>query len=93
VEDSILNAILICEVTGKPFRIQKSELEFYRKHNLPLPHKHPDQRHKERLQQLAPRNLFLRECDHCHTEILSVYNTSYTGNIYCEKCYVKEIYG
>jgi len=32
------------------FRIVDQELEFYRKHNLPIPRLHPDQRHFERLQ-------------------------------------------
>ncbi|HMY80952.1 MAG TPA: hypothetical protein PK048_03865 [Candidatus Absconditabacterales bacterium] len=49
VDDSILQSAIACEVTGKLFRIQPQELVFYRKHNIPLPHKHPDQRHLERL--------------------------------------------
>jgi hypothetical protein len=65
VDDNILNAILICEVTGRPFRIQKSELNFYRTMNIPLPRKHPDFRHAERMRQLPPRMLYLRKCDHC----------------------------
>ncbi len=49
VDDSILQYAIKCEVTGKLFRIQPQELAFYRKHNIPLPRKHPDQRHLERL--------------------------------------------
>ncbi len=49
VPDDILNWAIECEVTKKPFRIIKQELEFYRKHNLPIPHKHPDQRYIDRL--------------------------------------------
>ena len=65
IADDILNKAIICEVTGKPFRIIKPELEFYRKHNLSLPHKHPDQRHKERMQQRNPRKLRDRSCAKC----------------------------
>lgn len=54
IADDILNKVILCEVTGKPFRIIKPELEFYRKHNLPLPRKHPDQRHLERMQLRNP---------------------------------------
>ena len=36
-------------VTGKLFRLQSAEVQFYKKHNIPLPKKHPDQRHLERL--------------------------------------------
>ncbi|MDP2103544.1 MAG: hypothetical protein Q8K26_01325 [Candidatus Gracilibacteria bacterium] len=49
IPDDILNWAIECEVTGKPFRIIKQELEFYRKHNLPIPRQHPEQRHLERL--------------------------------------------
>ena len=49
VTDDILQYAIQCEVTGKLFRIQPQELAFYRKHNIPLPRKHPDQRHLERL--------------------------------------------
>jgi hypothetical protein len=65
VTDDILNQVVICETTGKPFRIVKPELEFYRKHNLPLPHKHPDQRHLERMQLRNPRKLRDRACAKC----------------------------
>jgi hypothetical protein len=92
VDESILNAILICETTGKPFRIQKQELNFYRAMNIPLPHRHPDQRHEERLQQLPPKKLFLRACDLCNNEVLSVYDRGYSGKVYCESCYNKEIF-
>jgi hypothetical protein len=65
VSDDIVNKAIICEVTGKPFRILKSELEFYRKHNISVPHKHPDQRHLERMQLRNPRKLRDRTCMKC----------------------------
>lgn len=49
IPDDILNWAIECEVTKKPFRIVKPELEFYRKHNLQIPHRHPDQRYIDRL--------------------------------------------
>jgi hypothetical protein len=49
IPDDILNWAIRCSITNKPFRILKQELEFYRKHNLPIPKKHPDQRHLDRL--------------------------------------------
>ncbi len=48
-KDDILQYAIACAVTGKLFRIQPQELAFYRKHHIPLPRKHPDQRHLERL--------------------------------------------
>ncbi len=48
IPDDIMNWAIECEVSGKPFRITKQELDFYRKHNLPIPKKHPDIRYQER---------------------------------------------
>jgi len=50
VQDDILKTAITCETSGKPFRITPQELVFYRKHNIPLPRKHPDIRHSERME-------------------------------------------
>ncbi|NUJ97242.1 hypothetical protein HGA92_00465 [Candidatus Gracilibacteria bacterium] len=63
IPDNILNWAIECEVTKKPFRIIKEELSFYRKHNLPIPRRHPDQRHLDRMSLRNPRKLFERICD------------------------------
>lgn len=73
VTDEILSQAIQCEVTGKPFRIIKPELEFYRQHQLPLPRRHPDQRHHDRMALRPSRQLFLRQCDQCGVEMVSVY--------------------
>lgn len=65
VTDDILQQAVICEITNRPFRIIKQELDFYRKYNLPLPRRHPDQRHAERLQLRNPRKLRERLCAKC----------------------------
>ncbi len=49
VQDDLLQYAIACVVSGKLFRVQSQELAFYRKHHIPLPRKHPDQRHLERL--------------------------------------------
>jgi len=66
IPDDILNWAIECEITKKPFRIIKEELAFYRKHNLPIPRRHPDQRHLDRMSLRNPRKLFARICD-CQT--------------------------
>jgi DNA-directed RNA polymerase subunit M/transcription elongation factor TFIIS len=81
-------------------------LEFYRKHNLPLPRKHPDIRHEERLKQRPSRELHLRKCDKCGKEMVSVYQKdpllggeglgwgqTQEQKVYCEGCYQQEVYG
>ena len=71
--EQILKAIFVCEISARPYRIIKQELEFYRKHNLPLPRRHPDIRHEERMKLRPGRTLYLRHCDKCTKEMLSVY--------------------
>ncbi len=48
IPDDILNWAILCEVSEKPFRITRLELDFYRRHQLQIPRKHPDERYKER---------------------------------------------
>jgi hypothetical protein len=52
-DSDIMKVAIKCEVSGKLFRIIKSELEFYRKYGLPLPRKHPDVRHMERMKKAS----------------------------------------
>ena len=93
IPDDILNWAIICEVTGKPFRIVKAELEFYRKHKLPIPHRHPDQRHLDRMALRNPRKLFERTCDKCQENMQTTYTPERPEKVYCEQCYNKEVYG
>lgn len=92
IPDDILNWAIECEITKKPFRIIKQELEFYRKHHLPIPTKHPDQRHKERMSLRNPRKLFERSCDKCWKGIKTTYIPQRLEKVYCEACYNKETY-
>lgn len=91
-DNSICQKILKCAVTGKPYKIIQPELNFYRKMNLPIPHKCPDQRFKERLNLRTPIQLWSRQCEKCSTEIYTPYSPTRQEKIYCEKCYLQEIY-
>ena len=84
--------VIICEVSGKPFRLIKPELEFYRKHNIPLPRRHPDVRHAERMKLRNPRKLWDRKCAKCGIDIKTTYAPEKPETVYCEECYNKEIY-
>ncbi|MDD5720929.1 MAG: hypothetical protein PHT16_00550 [Candidatus Pacebacteria bacterium] len=103
VSDEILKEILVCQDCKKNFRITKSELDFYKRMNIPLPHKDFECRHKDRMKKRNPRELWRRSCmcelkNHTHgTEKCAVeFETSYSPNkpetVYCEQCYQQEIY-
>jgi hypothetical protein len=65
VTDDVTKYAVICEISGRPFRIVQQELDFYRKHGIPLPRQHPDMRHLARLAKVTPFDLSLRTCDKC----------------------------
>ena len=92
IPDDVLNWALECEVTGKPFKLTPRELKFYREHNLPIPHRHPDQRHKDRMALRNPRKLFDRNCMKCQKEIQTTYSPERPETVYCEECYLSEVY-
>ena len=92
VEDSITNEILACEKTGKNFKITPQELAFYRKQDLPIPRLCPDQRYLERLSLKNPRRLWDRKCDKCGVDIKTSYAPDRSEIVYCEACYLKEVY-
>ena len=87
--EKILNYAIICEVSKRPFRITKQEIEFYVKHNLPLPTRHPDIRHKKRFERKDPTIMKLINCDNCWEKMLSVHLPWKWKKILCEKCYYK----
>ncbi|EKE27930.1 MAG: hypothetical protein ACD_3C00125G0004 [uncultured bacterium (gcode 4)] len=91
IPDDILNWAVECEVTNRPFRIIKQELEFYRKHCLPVPRRHPDQRHLDRMNLRNPRMLFERKCDKCWVSIKTTYAADSSEIIFCEDCFRKEM--
>jgi hypothetical protein len=91
IPDDIVNWAIECEITNKPFRIIKQELEFYRRQNLPIPKKHPDQRHSERMKLRNPRKIFNRNCDKCGIDIKTTYSKDRKEKVYCESCYEKEV--
>ena len=89
VPDDILNWAVECEVSKKPFRITSQELQFYRQHHLPIPKKHHDVRHLERMNSRNTRKLLERNCSICHVPILSTFPLEIKTQVLCEGCYEK----
>jgi hypothetical protein len=83
---------VVCEVTGRPFRLIKQELDFYKKQGIPLPTKHPDVRIEQRYRMRNPNKFWKRVCGKCGEEIVTTYDPSRPEVVYCESCYLKEIY-
>lgn len=92
VPDDIVNKILICEKSGKPFKIIPHELRLYKMHKLPIPRISFDQRHLDRLNRRNPRRLWSRNCMKCNKSIQTTYAPNRPEKVYCEECYLKEVY-
>lgn len=92
IPDDILNWAVICEKTGRPFKIQPMELSLLRKMNVPVPRLHPDQRHRDRFSLRNPRKLWERQCAKCQKPIKTTYSPDRPEIVYCEGCYMKEVY-
>ncbi len=92
VHDTIVNEVLVCEGCGKNFRIVAQELKFYRQIGIPIPHTCPDCRHRERMRIRNPRKLWQRNCEKCGAQMTSSYSPERPEKVYCEACYLKEVY-
>ena len=92
IPDDILNWAIECEVTGKPFKIIPQELKFYRQNKLPIPRKHPDQRHLDRFKWKQPYVMYDRHCAKCQKDIQTTYSPERPQTVYCDECYFKEVY-
>ena len=101
VDDKILDEILVCEKCDKNFRITKAEPDFYKRMNLPLPHKDFECRHQERIAKRNPHKLWHRSCmcelsshEHsgrCPNEFETPYSPDRSEIVYCESCYQQEV--
>lgn len=91
VTDDILSKAIICEETGKPFRIIASELEFYRRHNLPLPTVQSYERTKNMFKYMGNHLTHDSVCESCGISIKSMYEPNTGWHTYCESCFNKEV--
>lgn len=92
VPDDIVQKILTCTKTGKPFKVIPQELALYRQHNLPLSRLCFDERHIGRINRRNPRQLWGRKCMKCQKSVETTFSPERPEKICCEECYLKEVY-
>lgn len=88
VDDGITEKALVCEKTGRPYRINDFELAFYRKMRIPVPRFAPETRNRMRFSLRNPPKIWERNCAKCGAKINSSYNPERPEIVYCEKCYL-----
>ncbi|HAI99012.1 TPA: hypothetical protein DCL30_05820 [Candidatus Peribacteria bacterium] len=91
-QDDLCEQVLTCTESGRNFKILKKELEFYRTMRLPIPRVHPDIRMLRRWQSCNPYKLWTRPCMKCGKEMQTTYAPERPEIVYCEECYLKEVY-
>jgi len=92
IPDSILKETLGCSDCGRSYKIVAKELDFYRKKGLSVPRLCPDCRYRRRKKQRTPPKLWDRKCDNCSANIQTSYSPDRPEIVYCEQCYLKEVY-
>jgi hypothetical protein len=100
VTEKIIEEALGCQHAGScshqcsvAFRITQGELQFYKKHSIPIPDKCSNCRYYERLAQVPLPKLYKRTCMKCEKmEFETPYAPERPEKIYCESCYNKEVY-
>ena len=91
VDDDICKKVLVCQKSGRRYKIIPQELGFYRKMGLPLPRESFFQRHKDRLAMRNPRKLYKRKCAKCGIDIMTTFSPDKPEIVYCEKDYLESI--
>jgi len=92
VDESILDKVIICSETKRPYRIISQELDFLKKHKLALPEFHNELRN-DKLMWLRPIwQIYTWVCNNCNDEILTVFKSKAYYKVYCPICYKKFMY-
>jgi uncharacterized protein YbaR (Trm112 family) len=92
VPDSVVDEVLTCENCKLNYRIIDQELRFHRKIHLPLSRLCWPCRLRNFIKARKPMKLFKNTCKKCGTGIQTPYAPDRPEKIYCETCYLKEVY-
>lgn len=84
VDETVLTKTFVCKATGRPYRINDTELKLYKRLRIPLPEYAPETRNERRFRSRAP---WSTHDDRCQTCGETVRTSSRQGSIVCEKCY------
>ena len=76
-----------CKNCSQPFTPHPDDLSFYEKMQVPVPRYCPPCRMQRRLVHRNERMLYLRPCDNCKTDGVSIYPTGTPWPVYCNPCW------
>jgi hypothetical protein len=90
--DELAKQIFTCEATGKLYKIIPQEIRFHREMGIPLPRFCPDERHRLRMMERNPMQLWDRPCAKCSKDIQTTYPPERPEIVYCDECYLASVY-
>lgn len=79
--------IKTCQNCKNEFVIESDDFLFYEKIGVPSPTLCPECRFQRRMAFRNERTLYKRKCDLCGEIKVSYYSPSYSGPVYCQKCW------
>ncbi len=85
-KDDLLHQTINCEISGKPFKLQKAELDFHRRLNIALPRVAPLERIRRTAAFLEVTPLRSTNCSECGMSVLTVREES-ARDLLCEQCF------
>jgi len=92
VDESIVKYGIKCLKTGRPFNITKDELDFLKRHGIPVPRYYPDVRTSERYKKLADIRSREAKCFFCQKPITHYYPLEWGyKKIACTECYQSQV--
>lgn len=92
VRDDILDKAVVSAGKGRPFRVVKPELEFYRNQHIALPFVHPLLRMQERFRRVNFFRTTEDRCAKCGAAIVSMHAKDEGFKAYCGACYNAVLY-
>lgn len=88
--NDLAGKVIVCEESGRPFKIVKQEFDFYKTYSVPIPRLHPDVRLKHRFPTGELYNIHDAQCASCKITIQTSMRDG--DSVLCESCYQKAVY-
>lgn len=87
--EDLTGKVIVCQDSGRPFKIIKQEFDFYKKYHIPLPRLHPEVRMFKRYPRELLFNLHEAACSDCGSTVQT--SMPEDEKILCELCYQKAV--
>lgn len=92
IPDTIVKELLVCKRCDRNYRIIAQELKLCKNMSIVPSPLCADCRYLDLLSFKNPRKLYSRSCMKCNKPILTTYVSNRPEIVYCEECYMKEMY-